>query len=139
MATRSIDELSLLSTPFRSRLHQFMGSLTKKRIVLNWPKDKERLQRRLYKEDVHSDAQFLLYLADYFREIKPILIQSYREEYPEDVPTPTKLKGWMEDCAIASSVLGRKKERNVWLEMIRVFEWLMEANLIPINDKNALI
>jgi hypothetical protein len=139
VATRSNEELQLLSIPFRSRLNQFMSSLTKKRIVLNWHKDKERIQRKLYKDDVDCDTQFLLCLADYYHEIKPILLQSYREEYPEEPPTPTKLKEWMEDCAIASSVLGHKKARNVWLEIIRVFEWLMEANLIPMNEKNVLI
>lgn len=133
LAKRPIDELSLLSNPFQSRLHQCMGSLNKKRIVLNWPKDKERIQRRLYKEDVHSDTQFLQCLADYFGEIKPILIQSYREEYPQDIPTPAKLKGWMEDCAIAANLLGRKKERNVWLEMIRAIEWLMEEDLFSLK------
>jgi hypothetical protein len=120
----------LLSKPFQRRLPLFRVSVTKRKITRSWPQDKERILRQLYKDDVYQDEVFLRYLADYYYKMEPLLIQSFHEEYPEERPTPKKLLEWMEECAIASDLLDRKKERNVWVDWVHVMEWLMEANLL---------
>jgi hypothetical protein len=128
-----LDEMSrLLSPPFRNNLTRVMNSLTKKRIIRNWPKDKQRFLRQLYKHDVDNDAEFMIHLAAYFNEIKPLLLQSYQEEYPGERPTPSQLINWMRDCMIVSRLLGRKKELKIWLEIIKMCEWLQEDNLMKI-------
>jgi hypothetical protein len=134
MKPMALDESSLhslLSPPFRN-LDTIKNSLTKRRIVLNWPKDKQRILRQLYKHDVASDDEFMLYLAAYFNEIKPLLLRSYQEEYPGERPTPSQLINWMRDCMIVSRLLGRKKELKIWLEIIKMCEWLQEDNLMKI-------
>jgi hypothetical protein len=127
-----LDEMNLLSQPFRNGVDKFKNSLTKRRIILNWPQDKQRIQRQLYKHDVYSDDQFMLHLANYFNEIKPLLLQSYQEEYPGERPTPSQLINWMRDCMIVSKFLGRKREMKSWIEIIKVCEWLREENLMKI-------
>ncbi|WP_379883049.1 hypothetical protein [Laceyella putida] len=99
---------------------------------MNWPKDKERIKRQLYKDDVYLDDQFMRYLTNYFNEIKPLLLQSYQEEYPGKHPTPIELINWMRDCMIVSRLLGRKKEMKTWIEIIKVCDWLREDNLMKI-------
>ncbi|WP_146130657.1 hypothetical protein [Laceyella sediminis] len=130
--TIHLDEMNLLSPPFRNDLTRITNSLTKRRIIWNWPKDKKRLQRQLYKHDVCTDKEFMIHLASYFNEIKPLLLQSYQEEYPGEHPTPSQLINWMRDCMIVSKLLGRKKELKTWIEIIDMCEWLQEDKLMKI-------
>jgi hypothetical protein len=125
----------LLSKPFQKRLPLFLVSVTKRKITRCWPKDKKRILLQLYKDDVHTDEVFLPYLLDYYYQMEPLLIQSFHEEYPEERPTPKKLLEWMVDCAIAADLLGRKKERRIWMEWVRVMEWLLEANLLHEKER----
>lgn len=130
-----MDSYDLLEKPFQENIDQFGNSLTKRKILKFWREERVKLMRQLYKEDVHTDEQFLPYATALYEQLKPLLLQSYKEEYPDRRPTITEMETWIEDCAVSCNVLDRTKDRNTWVEVWKFYRMLKEDDLLPNKDR----
>lgn len=129
----------LIDKPFQDNIAYFGDSVTKRKILKYFDEERSKLMRQLYKDDVHTDEQFLSYAADLYQRLKPLLMHAYQEEYPDKNPTINSMESWIQDCAISSNLKGRTKERNIWSKLWKFYVMLVDDNLIPADDRGYLI
>lgn len=121
------EEYQLIDKPFRQGLFsRFLNSLLKRRILQVWRKQKQQIKMKVVRYGITTDEQFIPLLQDLFQELSPLLLRSFREEYPNRRPDPSALRRWIADCMFSCEVLGKTKDRNTWAEIYDFYLMVQE-------------
>lgn len=124
------EEFQLIDEPFRQGLFsRFLNSLLKRRIVNFWRRRKREIKLQLIRHGVTTDEEFLPFALAFFNELRPLLLRSFREEYPDRRPDPSSLRRWLANCMFSCEALGKTKDRNTWAEIYDFY--------LMINEKGA--
>jgi hypothetical protein len=108
---------------------KFQHSITKRKILLTWRRDKGKFLRSLIRDEATTSKQTPSYAVQFYRGFRSLLWQSYAEEFPGEKPDIDQLCDWLEDNSIISNHFGKQSDRNTWLDIWRCVRILIDGNL----------
>ncbi len=109
---------------------QFQYSVTKRKILQTWRRDKRQFIHSLIWDDRrNTGSQALPFAIQFYKSFRSLLWQSYAEEFPGEKPDIDQLCEWLEDNAIISNHFGKQRDQNTWLDIRKCVKVLIDGNL----------
>jgi hypothetical protein len=108
-------------------------SETKQEIARKWD------EKRRFNEvgNIHLEDNERIYL--FFNEIKSLLFDGFREDFPEESMTPRMMKIWLGQNVIAYGNMKDIKSRNIWIDLYECFMLLRQTDRLETDENGILI
>lgn len=107
------------------KVWQYKNSITKRKILQLWRRDKQKFLRSLISEDHHTNQ----FAVQFYQNFKSLLYQSYSEEYPHHEPNIHDLYDWITSNANICKQLANKRDEQTWLDLRRCTRILIDGQL----------
>ena len=110
-------------------LWQYQHSVTKRKILQTWRRDKRKFFKSLIWEQSTNENKTTSYAIRFFKDFKSLLFQSYREEFPDQEPTLIDLCDWLSDNAAICKYIDNELDQRTWLDIRRCARILVDGKL----------
>ncbi|MCH5583706.1 hypothetical protein MK805_01805 [Shimazuella sp. AN120528] len=107
---------------------QYQNSITKRKILQTWRRDKQKFLRSLI-WDKNTNNHTPSYAIQFYKDFKSLLYQSYSEEFPKKEPNLIELCDWFSDNASICRYIGNEKDENTWLDIRKCARVLIDGQL----------
>lgn len=106
---------------------QYKNSITKRKILQTWRRNKQKFLRSLIWEKHNSNAPS--YAIQFYKDFKSLLYQSYSEEFPKKEPNLIELCDWFSDNASICKYIGNEQDEQTWLDIRKCAKILVDGRL----------
>lgn len=107
---------------------QYKNSITKRKILQMWRREKQKFLRSLiWEKNDHRDTP--PYAIQFYKDFKSLLYQSYLEEFPDKRPNLIELCDWFSDNAAICKYIGNEKDEKTWLDIRKCAKILIDGQL----------